>query len=72
MKHQASAKQQRFGIGTKTIGILAVMTAVEFWAAVGWPRSVMWAALVVLAVGKAGLIGWYFMHVKQLWREEEH
>lgn len=64
-------KQEREGMTPSRIGwmvfwALAVLTAVEYIAAVTIERNV--PVLVVLAVVKAGLIVWYFMHLIALWR----
>ncbi len=54
--------------GSRTFGALAVLTAVE-WFAASWPAAVLWLAVIALA--KTGLIAEYFMHYSQLVRPEE-
>ena len=51
--------------------ILAVLTVLEYYAAVLYPD--MWIVLVLLAIAKAALVINYFMHVSRLWSQgEEH
>lgn len=50
--------------------ILAVATAVEYVIAVGIDKNL--PILMAIAAYKAGLILWYFMHVKRAWSAEEH
>jgi heme/copper-type cytochrome/quinol oxidase subunit 4 len=49
--------------------VLAVLTAVEFLVAVTVTTNL--PALVVMALMKAGLIMYYFMHLLRVWRGEE-
>jgi hypothetical protein len=60
------AAQQRRGF--LTIGILALLTLIEFWVAT-LPSALPYLTLVALA--KAGLIIQLFMHFRALWSEEE-
>lgn len=55
--------------GTKIFAGLAVLTAIEYAAAVVAFRGAV-VALTVIAVAKAWLIVSFFMHVGQLRREE--
>jgi hypothetical protein len=48
---------------------LAVLTALEFWIAYAAGGSPVFLFIIVLA--KAGLILQYYMHLGQLWGEEE-
>lgn len=48
---------------------LAVLTALEFWVASAAGGSPVFLFIIVLA--KAGLILQYYMHLGQLWGEEE-
>jgi cytochrome c oxidase subunit 4 len=51
---------------------LALLTAVEYVIAIAAPGGVA-LLLGVIALIKAGLILYYFMHVAQIWRtDEEH
>ena len=51
-----------------TLIILAVLTAVEYWVGVAYPSTVL---LIILAVLKAAIIVWNFMHIYRLWRVDE-
>lgn len=80
MEHHAQAHQddavngqqekQRMGRGFRTIAGLAVLTVLEFLAAVGLTTGLL-AVLAVIAVAKTWLILDYFMHIHHLWRSEE-
>lgn len=48
---------------------LAVLTAVEFFVAISLNSVIL---LLLLAVVKAALVVWFFMHVSRLWTVEEH
>ncbi|MBI4499050.1 MAG: cytochrome C oxidase subunit IV family protein [Chloroflexi bacterium] len=50
---------------------LAVLTVVEYIVAVALPGGTV-PYLTVIGLLKAGLILVYFMHVAQLWHQEEH
>lgn len=63
-------EKQRMGRGTRTIVGLAVLTALEFLAAVGLTTGLL-AVLAAIAIAKTWLILDYFMHVRHLWRSEE-
>ncbi len=63
-------KAAKLRLGWIVIGILAVLTAVEFWVAIAINSALLY--LAVLALAKAGLIVQYFMHVNQLWHKEGH
>ncbi len=54
--------------GSRAFGALAVLTAVE-WFAASWPAAAVWLAVIALA--KTALIAEYFMHYSQLVRSEE-
>lgn len=58
-----------FRVGMLVFGGLLGLTALEIMAATALPRPL--PALAVLAVAKAALILWFYMHLRQLWREEE-
>ncbi|MER3456251.1 MAG: hypothetical protein C4303_02285 [candidate division GAL15 bacterium] len=58
----------KLALGARVFGALAVLTAVE-WFAAGWPGALLWLTLV--AVGKVALIAEYFMHYSQLTRQED-
>ncbi len=65
---QTSELRDRLGLGGRVFAALAVLTAVE-WFAARWPGALLWLALV--ALGKTALIAEYFMHYSQLVRGEE-
>jgi len=44
---------------------LAVLTAVEVFAALHMHGTAKWLSLVVLACAKAGCVGYWYMHLKQ-------
>ena len=48
---------------------LAVLTIVEYLIAVYLPSVVI---ILIINLGKAGLIVQYYMHVSRLWSEESH
>lgn len=55
------------------IGItLAVLTGVEYVIAVEVQNEPNLTLLAVIAVAKAVLIIYFFMHIYRLWREEGH
>ena len=49
---------------------LAVLTAIEYFAATGLANPAV--PVVLINIVKAALIIWYFMHIYRLWREEAH
>ena len=52
-----------------TVGVvLAILTVIEYFAAIYWPSTVV---LMLLALFKAVAVLNYFMHVSRLWRQEE-
>ena len=50
--------------------VLALLTLGEFFIAINLENPAV--PLMIVALIKAGLIIYYFMHVYRLWREEEH
>ncbi|WP_376791804.1 cytochrome C oxidase subunit IV family protein [Thermoflexus sp.] len=58
-----------FRVGVLVFGGLLGLTALEILAATALPRPL--PALAVLGIAKAGLILWFYMHLRQLWHEEE-
>ncbi len=54
--------------GIVLLAILAVLTAVEFLIA---RLEVATVLLVMIALVKAGLVIWYFMHLPRVFRSEE-
>ncbi|MFQ5341829.1 MAG: cytochrome C oxidase subunit IV family protein [Anaerolineae bacterium] len=66
-------KASKLRLGWVVIGVLGVLTAVEYWIAVALYSAVL-PLLAVIGLVKAGLIVQYFMHVTHLWQggEGEH
>lgn len=58
-----------FRIGLWVFAGLLGLTALEIAAATALPRPL--PALAALGIAKAGLILWFYMHLRQLWHEEE-
>lgn len=58
-----------FRRGTNAAISLAVLTILEFFAAVYWPSVIL---LVLLAILKGGIIVQVFMNISRLWNPEEH
>lgn len=71
MDGEGEAQAQMSGL--QVIGILAVLTVVEYFIAVGFDSS---QALVLLLSPIALLKGWlilhYFMHLPKVWSGEGH
>ena len=63
------AKGGIFSRGLIVFLILAVLTAVEYAIAKQVDQNI--PPLAVIALIKAGLIVWYFMHVVRAWRSHE-
>ncbi|NCF65246.1 MAG: cytochrome C oxidase subunit IV family protein [Anaerolineaceae bacterium] len=63
-------KAKAYRRGTITFLILLLLTAVEFYVGVALSSSI--ALLLIIALIKAALIVYIFMHVYRLWREESH
>jgi heme/copper-type cytochrome/quinol oxidase subunit 4 len=63
-------KAKAYRRGSITFLILLLLTAVEFYVGVTIGSSI--ALLMILALLKAALIVYIFMHVYRLWREESH
>lgn len=57
------------GIGTKVLLVLAVLTGVEYLVAISKPPGQI-LFIFSIAIAKAVLIVLYFMHVRQLWRDD--
>lgn len=63
----AEARRQT---GLRVFGGLALLTALEYVAAVSLDKNL--PVLVVFALPKAALIIWYFMHLRRVWAVESH
>ena len=62
-------KAKAYRRGTITFLILLLLTAVEFVIGVTMDST---ALLFIMALLKAALIVYFFMHIYRLWREESH
>jgi heme/copper-type cytochrome/quinol oxidase subunit 4 len=71
MESEAEAQAQMSGL--QVVGVLAVLTVVEYFIAIGFDSS---QALVLLLSPIALLKGWlilhYFMHLPKVWGGEGH
>lgn len=71
MESEAEAQAQMSGL--QVVGVLAVLTIVEYFIAIGFDSS---QALVLLLSPIALLKGWlilhYFMHLPKVWGGEGH
>ncbi len=70
---QAETYERRRGamaLGTAVFIGLIVLDTIEFVVARFADQLLLWMTL--LALPQAGLILWFYMHVRQLWREEGH
>jgi caa(3)-type oxidase subunit IV len=65
MKDKKAAYRQ----GVNIFILLAVLTIIEFYLGI-WSGSL--SLLMLVAVAKAGLVVYYYMHVYRVWREESH
>lgn len=66
----AARKGARLRLGLKVFLALMVLVVAEYYAMVARVPGLLWW-LIVFQVVEAALIAYYFMHVAQLWREEE-
>lgn len=57
-------------IGALVVLLLAVLTGVEYVIAVEMEENIL--PLVFIALVKAALILWYFMHIARSWAGQEH
>lgn len=62
-------KAAAYRLGYITLAILAVLTIIEFFAAIYLGSLVF---LFIIAIIKAAVIIQNFMHISRLWREENH
>jgi cytochrome c oxidase subunit 4 len=64
---KSGSKQQELVQGIGVFAVLAVLTVIEYFLGVGAaPSGLLWA----IALMKAGLVLWYFMHVKRAFSDE--
>ena len=62
-------KAKAYRRGTIVFLVLLLLTAVEFYVGINLNST---ALLLIMALLKAALIVYVFMHVYRLWREESH
>ncbi|MGQ0605147.1 MAG: cytochrome C oxidase subunit IV family protein [Anaerolineales bacterium] len=67
---QQRKKAAAYNRGIITLLVLAVLTIVELGVSTATSGSAV--LLLIIAVAKAGLILWIFMHIASLWNEEAH
>lgn len=65
----SSTQRDRKRTGWLVIAGLAALTAVEFWLSSAVRPALPYLTFVALV--KAGMIVYYFMHVSQVWKQEE-
>jgi len=65
MKDKKAAYRQ----GVNIFILLAVLTIIEFYFGI---YSGSLSLLMLVAVAKAGLVVYYYMHIYRVWREESH
>lgn len=62
-----------FRAGLYVAAFLAVLTLAEYYFAIHIDdATVRFAGLALTAVGKCGLIMYFFMHIDRIWRAEAH
>jgi heme/copper-type cytochrome/quinol oxidase subunit 4 len=66
----SESKSKALRRGTWTFLALMVLTIIEFAVAVALGASII--LLFLIALVKAALIVWVFMHISRLWHEEGH
>jgi riboflavin transporter FmnP len=60
-------KSQQLRVGVLTFLALAVLTGVEYLVAISaFPVLILW----LIALVKAGLVLWFFMHVARVFRSQ--
>ncbi len=57
-------------LGVVIFAVLLIIEAVEYVVGSTMTSGALWI-LVVLAVPGAGLIAYYYMHIRQLWHAED-
>ncbi len=70
MTHQTQTKPRKpiYRQGYVVALVLAVLTMVEYFAALWFPSAIV---LFLLAIFKAALVLNYFMHIASVWSPEE-
>lgn len=65
-------KAKAFRRGNITFLVLLLLTALEYFIGIGLILNGSLAVLFLVALIKAALIVYVFMHIYRLWREESH
>ncbi len=60
----------RLRLGLKVFVFLMVLAVVEYYITIARVPGLLWY-LIVIQLVEAGTIAGYFMHVAQLWRDQE-
>lgn len=72
MSHSSEAEKPGKGAafmqGVIVLVVLAVLTGAEYGIAIAMPA--LWIALIVIALIKAGIVLYYFMHISRVLRGE--
>lgn len=66
----SDSKTSAYRRGMWTFLVLMVLTVLEYVVAVSLGASII--LLFLIALVKAAVIVWVFMHIARLWREESH
>jgi heme/copper-type cytochrome/quinol oxidase subunit 4 len=66
--NMADGKKAAMRRGNVVLVLLALLTIVEFYIAL---HSVSTVLLLIVALLKAAVVAWVFMHMYRLWRGEE-
>jgi len=69
-KSESAAYKKDWRYGWIIFVALLVLTAVEY--VIGIQENASAVALFIIALIKATLIAYFFMHIYRLWREENH
>ncbi len=68
MDAMETSKKKEWRTGMQVFLGLAALTGLEYWAGVSeWPAFTLWA----IAILKAALVVWFFMHIRRLTNPEE-
>ncbi len=63
MDAMETSKKNEWRTGLQVFLGLAALTGLEYWAGVSeWPPFMLWA----IAILKAALVAWFFMHIRRL------
>lgn len=68
---QEARKGARLRLGLRVFSALIVLAVLEWYLMVARAPGLLWW-LIVIQLVEAGLIAYYFMHVAQFWRADQH